>query len=219
MSTKSCLAAVPSIINITNRPAVFRATWLRTLATIACVAACLFTRSEAQARPDRVFLLRHAEKPENARSIQLSERGQERARRLVGFFGARLDQNTNNPPVALFATRPTKGAPSVRTRETLAPLAEKLKLTIHQPFRSEEYAFLARYLLRDPAFDGKTVIVCWTHDELPALARALGADPKPRSWKSDIYDRVWAIEFKKKKVDCKTVLQESLPGDERENKN
>ena len=142
MSTKSCSAAVPSIFNLTNRPALFRATWLRTLVAISYIAACLFTPSAAQARPDRVFLLRHAEKPENELSIQLSERGQERARRLVEFFDARLDQNANNPPTALFATLPTKGAPSVRTRATLAPLAGKLKLTIRQPYSANDTHFL-----------------------------------------------------------------------------
>jgi len=165
------------------------------------------------ASPQRVILLRHAEKPERKEDIHLSEQGENRARRLVGFFDARLTINTNTPPAALIATRPTRGAPSLRTHATLAPLAEKLGLPIRQPFRSNEYASLARYILNDPAFDGKTVIVCWTHDELPALARALGAKPKPKSWKGAVFDRIWLIEFKTNKVVCKTVLQQLLPGD------
>lgn len=165
------------------------------------------------AKPARVILFRHAEKPADENDIHLSERGRERARALVSFFATQFGVSTNLPPAALFATRQTRGAASLRTRETLEPLAIALKLPIHAPEKAADFALLARRLLESPDYDGKTVVVCWVHDELGDFARALGATPKPKDWKKDDFDRVWVISFKTNGIRCKTILQQLLPGD------
>ncbi len=164
------------------------------------------------AMPARVILLRHAEKPEDDNNIHLSAQGKLRAHALVAFFADRLGVSTTNPPSALFAARPSRGAPSVRTQETLKPLAAALNLPILKPDHADGFAVLAKHVLEDPKFDGKTVIVCWTHNELGDFARALGAKPKPKEWSPSVYDRVWEITFEKK-IRCRTVLQRLLPSD------
>lgn len=172
------------------------------------------TIAQTSAKPARVILFRHAEKPEDEKDIHLSERGVKRAEALVEFFAANFGVDTNHPPV-LFATRQTRGALSLRTRETLQPLAKALNFPIHQPVKAADFQILATHLLENPEFEGKTVVVCWAHDELGDFARALGADPKPKDWKKDVFDRVWEVSFKMRRVRCKTVHQQILPDDER----
>jgi hypothetical protein len=167
----------------------------------------------AHALPGRVILLRHAEKPPHENDIHLSSKGQERAEALVGYFASKLGVDTNRPPAALFATRPTRGAPSLRTRATLQPLADRLQLPIRQPVTAADFDKLARELLEGPAYHGKTVIVCWAHDELGDFARALGAKPKPKNWKQDTFDTVWVITYRDGRADFRSCPQRLLRGD------
>src|ERR1035437_2069778 len=135
------------------------------------------------ARPARIILLRHAEKPPDESNVHLSERGESRARALVALLEVRSVLGANGPPAALFAPKVTRRGHSRRPYETLEPVAERLKLSIQMPYGPSDYAALAKDVLSDPSLDGKTVIVCWIHDHLPALAKALGVKPEPARWK------------------------------------
>jgi hypothetical protein len=81
---------------------------------------------------------------------------------------------TNAPVAALYGTRITKHDRSQRTGETLEPLAKHLGLRVNSLFSSDQYASLAASVLRNPAYRGKTVILCWTHHDIAQLAGALG---------------------------------------------
>ncbi len=142
------------------------------------------------ARPARVILLRHAEKPADESEVNLSQRGQARARALAAFLTTEPVLGTNGQPSALFAPKVTRRGHTFRPYETLKPLADHLKLSVQTPYGPSDYAALARHILSDPALDGKTVVVCWIHDRLPALAKALGVEPKPARWKGSVYNRV-----------------------------
>jgi hypothetical protein len=178
-----------------------------------CIGLVLPGVPSAFAKPAKVILLRHAEKPEDENNAHLSPEGKARAEALVGFFSNRFEISITNPPAALFATRPIRGSRSLRPRQTLEPLAESLKLPIHQPETAFRYDRLAAHVLTNAAYDNKTVVICWVHDEMDDLARTLGAEPK-KDWKGSVYDRVWVLTFKKKEVRCKTVLQKLMPGDD-----
>jgi hypothetical protein len=173
----------------------------------------LFAVEATLARPARIILLRHAEKPPHESNVHLSERGETRARALVAFLATKSVLGSNGPPAALFAPKFTRQGRSRRPYETLEPLAERLKLPVQMPYGPRNYAALAEHVLSDPAFDGKTVIVCWIHDYLPALAKALGVKPEPARWKGSVYDRVWVITY----TDHRAVLadrpQNLPPGD------
>jgi hypothetical protein len=54
--------------------------------------------------------------------------------------------------------------------------------------------------LGDPAYAGKTVLVCWNHTQIPLLARALGVKPQPPKWKDRVYDQVYVISYNDHKV-------------------
>ncbi len=165
------------------------------------------------AAPAMVILLRHAEKTEDPSNPHLSAQGRERANALVGFFTTNAIIATNPPLAALFAARPAKASSSVRCRETMAPLMQKLKLPVSEAYRAEDFKPLAQHLLQSTNYSGKTVVVCWPRTELLELAKALGAAPKPKTWKSEIYDRVWLIRFSATPgtVNCQTIQQNFPP--------
>ncbi len=167
----------------------------------------------AWCRPAQVILLRHAEKPLSHYDADLSERGRQRARALVPFLTTNLVFLTNGRPVALFAPHFTPHGHGRRAEETLEPLAEHLKLPIQMPVGPQDYALLARQVLKDPAFDGKTVLICWVHDYLPGLAKELGVKPKPAPWRGEVYDRVWVITYAKHPASLTSLPQHVLPGD------
>jgi len=173
----------------------------------------LFAAEAALARPARVILLRHAEKPPDKSNVHLSERGESRALALVAFLAAKSVLGSNGPPAALFAPEVTRRGHSRRPYETLEPLAEHLKLSVQMPYGPSDYAALAEHVLSDPGLDGRTVIVCWIHDYLPALAKALGVKPEPARWKGSVYDRVWVITYTDHRAVLADLPQNLVPGD------
>jgi hypothetical protein len=70
-----------------------------------------------------------------------------------------------------------------------------LKLPVQTPFYGKEYAALAHLILADPVYAGKTVLICWNHEEIPQLAAALGVTPEPPKWKESVYDQVYLISY------------------------
>ncbi len=177
------------------------------------VVVLLMAALPAAALPARVILLRHAEKPPGESDVHLSERGEARARALVGFFATGPVGATNALPAALFAPKFTGRGRGIRPYETLGPLAQHLHLPVQMPYGPAGYAELARQILGDPLLDGKTAIVCWVHDYLPELAKAFGVAPKPERWKGSVYDRVWVITYRKHRATLVSLPQKLLPGD------
>ena len=165
--------------------------------------------------PAEVILLRHAEKTSNHRDRDLSERGQQRARALVSFLTAKPVLLTNGLPVALFAPLVSPRGHGRRPLDTLTPLANRLGLSIQTPVRAAQHADLARRILADPALDGKTVVICWVHHDLPALARELGVRHARVRWKASVYDRVWLITYHGSHATLTSLPQHLLPGDSR----
>ena len=158
----------------------------------------LFTPARAQspvARPAQIILLRHAEKPADPDDSHLSPAGVQRAERLVPFIMKDPAMARFGSPVAVFASQTTKHDNGQRSQETVAPLAKALKLQVQTPFRSNGYAALAKLILGNPAYAGKTVLICWTHEEIPKLAAALGVKPRPPKWKDSVFDRVYVISY------------------------
>lgn len=147
-------------------------------------------------RPAQIILIRHAEKPADADDPHLSRAGVKRAKRLVSFITADPAMTRFGLPVALFATRTTKDGNGRRTQETVAPLARALKLRVQTPFVGKDYAALANLILADPTYVGKTVLVCWNHEEIPELTAALGVTPEPPKWKGSVFDRVYVISYR-----------------------
>lgn len=146
-------------------------------------------------RPAQIILIRHAEEPADPQDPHLSPAGVERAERLVSFITTDPAMTRFGLPVAVFATETTKQGNGQRAQETVAPLAMALKLPVQTPFVAKDFAALANRILRDPAYAGKTVLICWNHTEIPQLAMALGVRQVPPKWKAGVYDLVYLISY------------------------
>jgi hypothetical protein len=116
-------------------------------------------------RPAQIIVIRHAEKPPDEEDPHLSRAGVKRAEQLVSFITTDPAMIRFGPPVAVFATQTTMRGPGQRTQETVAPYA------------------------------GKTVLICWNHEEIPSLVAALGV-PEPPKWKASVFDLVYVISYR-----------------------
>jgi hypothetical protein len=155
--------------------------------------------------PAHIILIRHAEEPSDPNDPHLSKKGVARADRLVEFV-------THDPaiirlgtPAAIFATETTHDDNGQRTQETVAPLAKVLNLTVQTPYHSKDYDELATRVLSDRSLDGKTVVICWNHEYIPQLARALGVTTAPAKWKGKVYDEVYVISYRAGKATMTTT--------------
>jgi hypothetical protein len=146
-------------------------------------------------RPAHIILIRHAEKPADANDPHLSPTGVKRAERLVSFITTDPTMTRFGVPVSVFATQTTKHDDGQRTQETVAPLAKALKLTVQTPYLSKDFAAFAKLILANPAYAGKTLLICWNHVEIPQLAAALGVTPQPPKWKGSVFDLVYVISY------------------------
>jgi hypothetical protein len=146
-------------------------------------------------RPARIILIRHAEKPTNPENPHLSRAGVKRAGQLASFITTNPAMTRFGVPVAVFATETTQHDNGQRTQETVAPLAKALKLPVQTPYLGKDYAELAKLILANRAYAGKTVLICWNHEEIPQLAAALGVSPAPAKWKGSVFDQVYIISY------------------------
>jgi hypothetical protein len=161
------------------------------------------------AGPAQIILIRHGDKPANPANPHLSGKGEKRAQRLLSFITKDPTVMKFGPPVAIFATQTTNDDNGQRTQETVAPLARALKLPVQTPYHGKNYAELAKRILSDPAYRGKTVVICWNHEVIPQLAAALGVSPMPPKWKGSVYDLVYEISYH----DGKAILASTHYGD------
>jgi hypothetical protein len=167
---------------------------LRAFAALVLLFSALPVQSAA-AQPAQVIVIRHAEQPSDANNPHLSPIGVQRAQRLVSFVRSDPTMSRFGAPVAIFASRPTKHGNGQRASETVTPLATALGIPVQIPFRTNDYDAAAKAILSNPAYNGKTVLVSWTHEDIPDLVKALGVKPKPHKWKGSVYDQVYVISY------------------------
>jgi len=103
-------------------------------------------------------------------------------------------------PTAIFATEP-RGSTKIRPMLTIAPTATYFSSLypelVHNFTINTEYEKpkkLAKHILLEEAYTDKTVIVCWVHQEIQAIAKALGVNNPPK-WHGKDYSSVWVIDF------------------------
>lgn len=140
-----------------------------------------------------VVIVRHAEKPDDGSG--LTPAGQQRANAYVGYFRHFHIDSKLRVPDDLIATADTNH--SQRPRLTLEPLSAALKLPIDDRFRTKEVDALAEELQTRP--HGKTILICWHHEKIPALLQALGADPGALlpggEWPDNVYNWVLVLRY------------------------
>jgi hypothetical protein len=154
-------------------------------------------------QPDVIYLIRHGEKPGtesaahscvdfqgNQNEHSLLPRGWQRSGALVALFDP--GRGGLRTPTALLS--PAHGKPDThRTYQTVLGLSERFGVPITSPFAEGEEDKLAASVLREHA---GTVLICWDHKHIPALAKALPAgnrDAIPHTWPDDRYDVIWTF--------------------------
>jgi len=140
--------------------------------------------------PAKVLVMRHAEKLADPDDPNLSVPGQARAAALVAWYPA-----TFGRPDFIFATAISKH--SERPIQTVRPLAQNLGIPLNATFSDQDYGALAKLLLSDPKFGGKSILVCWHHGNIPGLLRGLGATTGsyPDPWDFTVFDLVLALDY------------------------
>ena len=174
---------------------------------LLCVMGSLATPL-AYGRPDQVIIIRHAEKPEHGHDLTM--KGRERAAALAPFFLS----GDNGTPAAIYAQGPSNEHPSRRPVETVTPVARELKLELKTCHRGDD-AEMVKEILSKPEYDGKVVLICWSHKEIPGLATALGV-ANPPAWRDSAFDRLWIIKLKDGKATLQDLPQRLLFGDSAE---
>jgi broad specificity phosphatase PhoE len=156
----------------------------------------------------KVMLIRHAEKPLSASGPSgvspagerdkesLTVRGWQRAGALAHLFApsdGHFPHQSLARPQSLFASKPKRQNGSMRSTETITPLAEKLATRINCNYTRTETDAMLREAL---ACDG-VVLICWQQEYLPEIAnRILGDETTaPQDWPEDRYDMIWVLDL------------------------
>src|SRR6516162_3389214 len=158
-------------------------------------ASTLTLVANAQEGPKNsvILIVRHAENPANGHG--LSPRGEERAKAYVNYFENFTVDGKRLEPEAVVVAADSKQ--SHRPRLTVEPFAKAANLPIDNRFANKQPADLAAALRAN--YQGKVILVCWHHGQIPALLRALGAAPETLlpngKWPRDVYDWVIMVSF------------------------
>src|SRR5215211_1723386 len=167
----------------------------RWLITAVLFASTLIAVADAQEGPKNavVLIIRHAEDAGSGHG--LSPRGQERAEAYKNYFlNFTLDSKQRKPDVVLVAMDSKQ---SHRPRLTVEPFAKAAKLPIDSSFGNKQPADLAAELRGN--YEGKVLLICWHHGQIPALLRALGGSPESLlpngKWPEAVFDWVIAVSY------------------------
>lgn len=189
------------------------------LTLIFGTAAALGCAAPAFSAPAQVIIIRHAEK--NEYGSELSEQGFRRAQALVKFFQTVPAVTRYGTPAAIYAAAPKNEDSSIRSIQTVTPLARALRIDINADFTRGQTHKLARAIMEEPAYEGRMVLICWQHGNIPNVIRYLAEynnsgqavlNSLPYEWPDEAFDRVWILDlYRGRVVSFKDVPQRLLP--------
>ena len=145
----------------------------------AVLAVYFAAAGSALSQPAQVLIIRHAEKPDVGNHLSLQ--GQERAAALVPYFRGTAAVLRFKTPVAIYAQAMKKPTSSGAPIETVQPLADALHLTLNTSFERDAFKSMVCEIMGNPAYAGRSVLICWEHDVIPGIAAAFGAAPRRRA--------------------------------------
>lgn len=149
-----------------------------------------------------LFLIRHGEKPvEDKRATFLSPKGKVRAECISHIFNGEHERGGMfESPKRIIAQPVGGGHLSTRPVDTVAPLAQRLGLTIEQDCGPKDYDCIEDSVLRD---DIGPILISWEHKRLrKILKRFVSRTPEgklPRIPKYR-YDVVWKVDTEKRSL-------------------
>lgn len=160
----------------------------------------------ANGGPSRIILMRHADKTDDPDNEDLSQAGMARAERLATYV-----PETFGKPDYIIATAHSKH--SNRPRETVAPLANALGLKVQHDFENDDFEDLVDEIFSNPEYKGKSLVICWHHGKLPAIAALLGAPQGsyPEPWPEDAYNLILDFHYDPNSGSAPTVTRVTEP--------
>ncbi len=179
---------------------------MKTLILIAILSLSIV----AQAIPKKVIIIRHGEEPPGESHNELSEIGRERAAKLPELFAEEQIDH-------LIAMKPHSGTASVRSVQTLEPIAEKLGLEVKSKYTRDEVSDLVEALKDKKKYRDDVVLIAWSHRGIGDIAKKLGAEEAPEEW-GQAFDRYWVLEFDEEGTvtSFQNLPQQLLDGDSKE---
>lgn len=173
-------------------------------ATIAMTACA--TKASASTGAT-IMIIRHAEKPPDSGTPQgvdpdgstdkhaLTVTGWTRAGALVELFAPARGTPVQglHTPDALYASL-GGDSNSVRTGQTITPLAARISQTINTTYSKGQEAALAAELITKTGM----TLVSWQHEAIPDIVRNLGSitPTAPTTWPDERFDMVWVFTAK-----------------------
>lgn len=186
-------------------------------AAVLLASITLILSADAQEGPKDavVLIIRHAE--DGSTTTGLTPRGEQRAEAYKNYFLNFTVDSKQLRPDAIFAAKDSKK--SHRPRLTAEPFAKAEKLRIDTRFGNDQSAELAADL--HATGQGKRILICWRHQYVPALLRALGAKPEELlpggKWPNSVFDWVILLSFDQDgrliPTSTKRITAHLLPGD------
>jgi hypothetical protein len=162
-----------------------------------------------------VLIIRHAE--DGGTGHDLAPRGHERAEAYKNYFLNFTVDSRRLEPNVLLAAKDSKQ--SHRPRLTVEPFAKAAKLKIDTRFGNNQSTELAADSHAND--QGKVILICWRHGNIPDLLRALGAKPEdllPRGkWPNSVYDWVILLSYDQEgrliPASTRRINEHLMPGD------
>jgi phosphohistidine phosphatase SixA len=153
--------------------------------------------------PERILLMRHAEKPDDENIPHLTAAGFERAERLPNYIFSQFGR-----PDYIFASANSRK--SSRPYETAVPLSKQSGVPIDATFRDKDFERLAYVLRHDSRFSGKLIVVVWHHGSIPGFAQALNAQDGayPLHWDSKVFNQILQFDYTAKSYSTVKCLTE-----------
>jgi hypothetical protein len=195
-----------------NRDLMYRCLFIAIL-----FGSALIVVADAQDGPKDavVLIIRHAE--DGGPGRDLAPRGHERAEAYKNYFlNFTVDSKRLEPDVVLAAKDSKK---SHRPRLTVEPFAKAAKLPIDTRFGNNQSTELAADLRAN--HQGKVILICWRHGNIPALLSALGANlivllPGGK-WPGSVYDWVILLSYDQDgrliPASTRRINEHLMPGD------
>jgi hypothetical protein len=129
---------------------------------------------------------------------------------LAGLFSP-ADGALPRPPLAKPRSLFASGSESLRPKQTIAPLAGALNLSIRTFLKGQEVELVAAAKkAEDP------VLISWQHEGIPDIAALIrgGAVGVPPRWPDHVYDLVWVLDLQPSGAwSFAQVPQLVMPGD------
>ncbi|MFA5955703.1 histidine phosphatase family protein [Hyphomicrobium sp.] len=152
--------------------------------------------------PGRILLMRHAEKTGKTDDIYLSPEGTKRAERLVTY----IPQAFGRPEFIYAAARSKR---SIRSMETVKPLAAALGIEVQYHIEDKEFKALVTEIFSKAEYHGKTIVICWHHGKLPEIAALLGGQKGtyPDPWPQNVFNLILDFRYDPKSDATPIVAQ------------